>query len=304
MAVINAAAPVSAPAEGVKVQETAAPETDIDIDEDSEGEDGEADPEGSDESPEAPTEKGKAEPAKQQTAEENAKYAAVRRSIETEMKAKADAEIRREVQKAADQTIADMGIMDPYSNKAITTKAQYDAYKARRDSEVAEKELKKAGISAEAINSIISSHPAIVKAEKAAKDMDAAKQHANAEAAKASLDTQMKEISALDPSIKSIEDISALPCWGNIKTFIGKGLTLTEAFKQANFENLVNKSASAAKQTAYNSVSGKDHLTSSASRGQGEAVVPKGVVKQYKAMFPNMTTEQIRADYARQNKTK
>ncbi|HNX81728.1 MAG TPA: hypothetical protein PKL77_06235 [Candidatus Omnitrophota bacterium] len=299
----NAGTPVTAQPEGVKVQETAEPETGTYTSDESEEEE-ETEEESEDSETTSEPSQPQSKPDPKQTAEENAKYAAIRRSVETEAKVKMEAEVKRRSQEAADKTVADMGILDPYSGKAITTKAQYDAYKARRDSEVAAKELTKAGISAEAINSIIDSHPAVVKAKQAAADMEAAKQRANAESAKASLETQMKEISALDPSIKTIDDVAALPCWGSIKNFIGKGLTLTEAFKQANFDNLVSKSASAAKQSTYNSVTGKDHLTSSASRGQGEVTVPKGVMNQYRAMFPDMTAEQIRADYARQNKKK
>lgn len=299
------------PAAGAKVQEVADPAADIDTDiDDEEFDDGlddidsdddedidEDDPEDDEEGEGAPADKGQ-----KQTPEQNAVYAEMRRKAEAEAKAKAEAEAKRLAQAEIDKAVAEMGLRDPYTGKAITTKAEYDAYKTRHETEIIGKELGKAGISRAAMDALIASHPAIKQAQEAAKAYEEAQRSAQEQAARARLEEQIKAISALDPSIKTAADLAALPNYGQIRDYVKKGLTIEEAYKLANMDKLAEKKSAAAAQSAINKVASKEHLTSTAARGSGDVPVPKKVIEQYRMLNPGMTDKEIRADYAKFSK--
>ncbi len=233
--------------------------------------------------------------------EQDAVYADIRRKAESEARIKATQEAQRIAAAEVDKAFADMGLRDPYTNKAITTKKEYDAYKARHQTETISNELGKAGISREAIDAMIDSHPAVIKAKEAAEGFESAKRQSQDTAAKVHLDSQIGEIMKFDPDIKGIEDIMALPNYEDLKGYVRKGLTLVEAYKLTNMEKLTNKTAKAAAQSAYNKSASKEHLTSSASRGQGENPVPKGVMDMYKKIT-KLSDKEIREHYSKHNK--
>lgn len=304
----------AAPATGATTQGTAAPVTDntginvtgADVDDDDEYVDDaedESEPDtADDESDESDTESA-APPVNTQTAktapDQNAVFADIRRKAETEARIKATQEAQRTAAVEVDKAFADMGLTDPYTNKAITTKAEYTAYKAKHNSELIGTELNKAGISREAMDALIDSHPAVQQAKQAATAYEAAQRQAQDGAAKVQLDEQLKEISALDPTIKSVDDLAAQPYYEKIRDYVRKGLTIVEAYKLSNMDNLTNKTASAAAQSAYNKAASKEHLTSTATRGQGEAPISKGQMQAYRQLNPHMTDKQIREDFTK-----
>lgn len=282
--VADPAADIEADAEDIETDDD-----DIDIIED-EDEDIELDDDGSDEGEGAPADKGQ-----KQTPEQNAVYAEMRRKAEADARVKAQTEAQRII----DQTIADMGMRDPYTGKAITTKAEYDAYKTRHETEIIGKELGKAGISRAAMDALIASHPAIKQAQEAAKAYEEAQRSAQEQAARARLEEQIKAISALDPSIKTADDLVKLPEYGKLRGYVQKGLSIEEAYKLTYMDKLAEKKSAAAAQSAINKAASKEHLTPSVARGSGDAPVPKRVIEQYRMLNPGMTDKEIRADYAK-----
>lgn len=286
-------------AAGEKAQEVAAPETDVDTDTDVEeidGVDGYEDVDGEDTDDDDITEPAP-EPKQNpkgsvQSPEQNAAFRNMRLKAEADARTKAQAEAARTV----DQTIAEMGLRDPYTDKLITTKAEYDAYRQKHETEVIGRELGKAGISREAIDALISAHPAIRQAQEASKAYQDAQRNAQEQAAKVRLDEQVKEISELDPAVQTAEDLFKLPEYPQIREYVRKGLSITEAYKLTNMDKLTEKKTAAAAQTAINKVASKEHLTPSAARGQGDIPVPKKVLKQYMDIA-GMTEKEARAHY-------
>lgn len=290
------------PVTGAKDSGIAAPETDKDTA--TQEEPVESNEEMFDEEPEeTAAETQTAEPAqpaaKANTPDQNAVYADIRRRAESEARAKASQEAQRIAQAEVDRTIAEMGLTDPYTNKPIRTKAEYDAYKTRHNTETISRELDKAGITREAMDALIDSHPAVQQAKTAAKAYEEAKRHEQELAAKTHFENQLKEISALDNTVKTYEDLAKQPNYELIRGYVKKGLTILEAYKMANFDTLSGKKAQAAAQSAYNSAASKDHLTSTTGRGQGEIPMTRAQMDWYRKMRPNMTEKQIREDYAR-----
>ena len=240
-------------------------------------------------------------------AEQGGETAPDRNAIFAEMRRKAEAEAKLKAQSTAaaevDKIFADMGLRDPYTDKPITTKAEYDAYKQRHESEVIGKELGKAGISPDVINSIISSHPAIKEASEAAQAYKTAQEQAQQQSARVRLDEQIKEISALDPSIKTADDLMALPVYDKIRDYVRRGLSIVEAYKLTNMDKLTDKKTAAAAQSAINKVASKEHLTSTTSRGKGDNPIPRKQLEMYRLLRPNMTDKEIKADWAKHSKT-
>ena len=283
-------------AAGEKAQEVAAPETDIDTDTDTDVDtDVDADidyEDDDDEDTDEPITEPAPEPKQVQSPEQNAAFRNMRLKIEAEARTKAQAEAAR----AVDQAIAGMGLRDPYTDKPITTKAEYDAYKQRHETEVIGRELSKAGISREAMDALINAHPAIRQAQEASKAYQDAQRSAQEQSAKVRLDEQIKEISSFDSSVQSADDLFKLPEYPQIREYVRKGLSITEAYKLTNMDKLTEKKTAAAAQTAINKVASKEHLTPSAARGQGDIPVPKKVLKQYMDIA-GMTEKEARAHY-------
>ncbi|MHB1154005.1 MAG: hypothetical protein ACYCWE_20730 [Eubacteriales bacterium] len=269
---------------------------DIDGDETGTEEVSEDDGDDGDEEDDVPAPKAK---GKSQDTDKNAAFAEVRRKAEAEARIKATQEAQRMAAAEIDKAFADMKLLDPYTNKIITSKKEYDAYKARHTTETISKELSKAGISREAIDAMIENHPAVIKAREAAEGFESAKRQSQDTAAKVHLDSQIKEITAIDPAIKTAEDLFAQPNYETIRGYVRKGLTIVEAYKLSNMDKLSGKTAAAAAQSVYNRTQSKEHLTSSAARGQGDIVVPKAVMDNYRRLCPNMTAKEIRADYGK-----
>lgn len=234
-----------------------------------------------------------AAPTPVQTPEQNAAFRNMR------LKAEADARIKAEAEaaKMVDTTIAGMGLCDPYNNnKPITTKAEYDAYRQKHEAEVIGRELGKAGISREAMDALINAHPAIRQAQEASRAYQDAQRNAQEQAAKVRLDEQVKEISELDPTVQTAEDLFKLPVYGQIREYVRKGLSIVEAYKLTNMDKLTEKKTAAAAQTAINKAMSKEHLSPSAARGQGDIPVPKKVLQQYMDIA-GMTEKEARAHY-------
>ena len=291
----------STPVAGVKAQETAVPAAVKDtfvqgadvIDEidDSDDEINITDED------DTPTPTGKA--VKTEEPDRNAVYADMRRRAESEARVKATQEAQRIAQTEVDKVFKDMGLNDPYTNKPITTKAEYDAYKARHNTETISKELNKAGISREAMDALIDSHPAVQQAKTAAAAYESAQKQAQEGAAKVRFDSQLKEITELDADIKTVDDLFKQPNIDTIRGYIKKnGLSIVEAYKLANMDKLSGNQAKAAAQSAYNKTVSKDHLTSTAVRGQGEISMTKAQLEQYRRLT-GKTDKQIREDYAK-----
>ena len=236
----------------------------------------------------------------EQIPDRNAVFAEMRRKAEAEAKLKAQSMATAEV----DKVFADMGLRDPYTDKPITTKAEYDAYKAKHNAENITAELGKAGISPDVINSIISSHPAIKEASEAAQAYKTAQEQAQQQSARVRLDEQIKEISTLDPSIKTADDLMALPVYDKIRDYVRRNrLTIVEAYKLTNMDKLTDKQTAAATQSAINKVASKEHLTSTTSRGKGDNPIPRKQLEMYRLLRPNMTDKEIKADWAKHSKT-
>lgn len=242
----------------------------------------------------APAGEKETEPAAQ-SAEENARYAAARRKAEQERDA-GIAQAQQQAQRSLDEAIAALGQTDPYTGKPVTTKAEWDAWKAREAEERSKEVAESAGMSKTEFDAFVDNLPAVRDYRQAA---DAARRQQE----KMVLAEQLTEIGKLDPTIKTVEDLVKRPEYRQIYSYVQNGkLSIVEAFKLANYDSLTQSAAVGARQAAMNSAASKEHMAPTQTRGAGAVTVPKDVKDMYRLYNPDATDAEIQAHYAKFHK--
>lgn len=198
-----------------------------------------------------------------------------------------------------DTVIRGLGITDPYTGKAVTTKAEYDAYRQRAYDERRETIKRRSGLTDAELDDFVNSTPAVQRAmadAAAARDMMAQQRRAEA---KRRIDAEVAKISAMDPGVKTLADLTDKPYSGRLTELVRRGYDLADAYVVANQDALRRQSAEASRQAAYNAQSGKAGMTATKQTGQGGETlpVPKDVLEMYRALNPEMTNAEIREDY-------
>lgn len=250
-----------------------------------------------------------AEPAGEPAAEEQAptgEQSPEERRAFAERRRQYDAETARRAEQArVDKIYADLysGQTNPYTGVPIASEADYRAFReaaeaeARRQAgQAREEQLRQSGIDPGLLNQLVSErvseHPAVKNAAQAA-------ELARREAAKAALDNELKAIGSIDPSVKTLEDLLKMPNAGQFDELVRGGMSLVNAYKVANFDDLGRRRAAAARQAALNGVEGKEHLNATGSRGTGGVEVPAETMECYRDMLPHMTDDEIRKHYSK-----
>ncbi|WP_298022207.1 hypothetical protein [uncultured Dysosmobacter sp.] len=228
-------------------------------------------------------------------AEERHRQAAARRAREEQARAEAE-------QARRDQIYADLfaGQADPYTGKPILTEADFRAYQSERDRRRQTAQLEKAGIDPGAIKGIVSQELAPIQERLQRAEMAAMQEKARAVNARAeeSIRVSLKNISAMDPSVKSLEDIAALPTAARFNELVQKGVGLEDAFYLANRKAIDERKAAAVKAAALNGAVSRKHLDPVGAGGSQEAVeVPAEQRAAYREMFPDATDAEIDAAY-------
>lgn len=240
-----------------------------------------------------------------QSPEENKRYAAARRAAEAERdKAYAERDkVLADAKKAQDDLVASMGLIDPYTGKAVTTKEQFDAYKQASAEAHKKSFMQKNGLDEAGYNKFVGQLPEVVRANEAIAKAEAAAESARRSEASKRIDAEIEIISKLDPDIKSKEDLYKLDNYGEIFEKVKKGHSISDAYKLVNFEKLTARSAAAEKQRALNAQASKGHLSpTSGAHGQHLAPVPAADKAIYQYLNPDMSDEDIARDYNRRLK--
>ena len=232
--------------------------------------------------------------------EERHRQAAARRAREEQARAAAE-------QARVDKAYADMfaGQVNPYTGKPILTQADFQAYKAERERRQQAEQLQQAGIDPGTIQGIVDQRLKPLQDRLQQAELSAMQEKARAvnQQAEQSIQASLRNISAVDPSIKTLEDIAALPTAAKFNDLVQKGIGLEDAFYLANRQAIDAKRAAAAKAAALNGAASRQHLNP-VQNGGGElpVEVPQGVVDAYRAMMPDATDAEIRKAYAEEIK--
>ena len=106
------------------------------------------------------------------------------------------------------------------------------------------------------------------------------------------------EISKIDPNIKGINDLAALPNFPEMLDRVQRGASLVDAYKMVNFDAFMQHTNDAARQQAINQMRGKSHLPSQSTgvaTENDDVEVPAEIMARFKA--EGKTEKQIRELY-------
>lgn len=238
---------------------------------------------------EGTTENTETEPSNVQSDEDNAKFAAARRRAEAEFNQKQqalDAEFARRFE----------GYENPITHEPIRNQKDYFAALDAQEKLARDKELEDKGIDPKVfedmVNRQVNNNPIVQQAQEVLN-------HARQSQLENTIAEGLREISTLDPNIKTIDDILNLP---NAQQIIGytKQLSLVDAYKLANFDSLMQGKVAGAKQAALNNINGTSHLNQTdniATADNGEVEIPQSELAQWKKAFPHATHAELRKKY-------
>lgn len=219
--------------------------------------------------------------------DENAKYAAARRKAEAEIKAR-DAEYTRRFGH----------LKNPITGKAIQSERDYFEALDAQEEIKRNKVLEEKGIDPAIIDQAIANNPVVRQAEMVLRqNQEQLLQNDIAE--------QLKMISALDPSIKSFNDLENVPDKESMLEMVQRGYSLYDAFRLSNFDSLMNRKSAAAEQKAINQAKGKSHLTpttSGSASSDGLKEIPQSELGRWRAFFPDASMKELKEKYNRTHK--
>lgn len=252
----------------------------------------------------APAVEGEEDPEQPQTevpeqepkTDRDAQFAAARRKAEAERDA-AIARAKEDAQKQVDEFFKTSGLMNPYTGQPITTRAEYEAYRERFEADQKAKLMEKAGITQEEFQAFVQGLPEVRAARQAKAEAEAAARQAREQEAKARVDEQLRQIQAIDPTVKELGDLAKLDTYPKLYDMVKRGYSILDAYRLANYDTLTQRAAEASRKAAINSVQSKQHLKATESRGGGAIPVPDSVLEEYRVLNPGATKEEIQKHY-------
>lgn len=235
-------------------------------------------------------------PEQEPKTDRDAQFAAARRKAEAERDA-AIAQAKEDAQKQVDEFFKTSGLMNPYTGQPITTRAEYEAYRERFEADQKAKLMEKAGITQEEFQAFVQGLPEVRAARQAKDEAEAAARQAREQEAKARVDEQLRQIQAIDPTVKELGDLAKLDTYPKLYDMVKRGYSILDAYRLANYDTLTQRAAEASRKAAINSVQSKQHLKATESRGGGAIPVPDSVLEEYRVLNPGATKEEIQKHY-------
>ena len=242
---------------------------------------------------------GGAEPHREMPPEERHRQAEARRARER-------AEMERAAQEAAQARVDEAyrtmfaGQTNPYTGQPIRSEADYRAWQTEKQRRDSEEQLRAAGIDPATIQGAVDRQMQPLRQELEMARMETMRERARRakEAAQVTIREQLELIARLDPSVKSMEDIAAMPTAEAFRGYVAKGLGLEEAFYMANRKAIEERKLTAARAAGISAAASKGHLAPLGGGGQAETVeVPAEQKALYRELMPEATDAEILAAY-------
>lgn len=199
-------------------------------------------------------------------------------SGEAEREAETEAlrrEARISAEKEMDELFRDVGMVNPYTNEVIRSKADFLAWKKRYQQDCAASSAEVQRLSSES--------------QKGGMD--------TGEHVRQTVERELEKIRQWDDEIKSLEDIADSEQFAAIYDRVMRGYDLSDAVYLANAASYQRRAADRAEQAAINRLRSKEHLVGVHTRGGGETVVPRDVMAEFKRLMPKASGEEIRKFY-------
>ena len=221
-----------------------------------------------------------------QSAEVNSQFAAARRKAEEESANKING-INNEFKRLFGN------IVNPVTGKNIESYSDYLQAVEYQRKEATNKMLQEKGIEPDVLERIINESPAIREAQQILEENKKAE-------ANRQLEADLKVLSEIEPSIKTIEDVAKHESYEKVLAYVQNGLGLADAFKLANYDSLVTKKSEAVKQAAVNQAKSKNHMETTngvAVASETLTPIPSGLLAKWKMAYPELSMEQLTKKY-------
>lgn len=221
-----------------------------------------------------------------QSAEVNSQFAAARRKAEEESANKING-INSEFKRLFGN------IVNPVTGKNIESYTDYLQAVEYQRKEATNKMLQEKGIEPSVIERLINESPTMRQAQQILEE------NKKAEASR-QLEADLKVLSAIEPSIKTIDDVANHPSYDKVLGYVQNGLGLADAFKLANFDSLASKKSEAVKQAAVNQAKSKNHMETTngvAVASETLAPIPPGVLGKWRSAYPELSMEKLTKKY-------
>lgn len=192
------------------------------------------------------------------------------------------------------------GQTNPYTGQPIRSEADYRAWQAEKQRRDSEEQLRAAGIDPATIQGAVDRQVQPLRQELEMARMETMRERARRaqDAAQVTIRQQLDLIARLDPSVKSMEDIAAMPTAEAFRGYVAKGLGLEEAFYMANRKAIEERKLTAARAAGVSAAASKGHLAPVGGGGQAETVeVPAEQRALYRELMPEATDAEILAAY-------
>lgn len=196
---------------------------------------------------------------------------------------------------AMENFFRDAGLKNTITGEPITNMREFTEWKTAYDSAKLQQDLKSGKITQEDLDKMVKDNPVVRQANTIIQQQRAEKLQAN-------VDSQIREIHELDPSINSVQDLLKMDNYQDFYKLVKESnMNFLQAYKLVNYDRLTSSKAQAAKQQALNNQRGKDHLTGTASsRGAGAKTVPADEMAMFRLFNPNATEADIIKYYNKQ----
>ena len=177
-----------------------------------------------------------------------------------------------------------------------TTQDYFDALDAQERMN-ARREVQRRGVDPGLIDRMIANNPVIRQAQQVIRDNTLRQ-------GELELENQIQQISSFDPSVKSLDDIVKMPTFPVFDAYVRQGLSITDAYRLANFDSLAQRDAAANRQAAINSVRGKSHLAPiggvAGEAGKQLVDIPQNERYLWEEAYPDLSYKELKEKY---NKT-
>lgn len=244
----------------------------------------------------------------EQTPEERREHAAQRRRQEQQ------AAIDRAVQEALARERAQQkqewdgffkkaGLQDTISGKPIGTKEEFDAWEKAYSAAKMQQELQEGRLTPEMLERAIEDNPTVKRAQQILQQQEDAQQQEAQRAAQARIQEELQEIHAINPQIRTAQDILQMPTGQAFYEYVQKGLSFRDAYYLANREGLAAQTEQRARQAAAVNQRGKEHLLpTGGARSAGAVSVPPEELQAFRAINPEASDEEILRFYNKYRK--
>lgn len=198
---------------------------------------------------------------------------------------------------AMKEFFAGAGLKNTLTGAPITSMEEYQAWKKDFDHAKLQQDLQSGKLTPEGLAQAIAQNPTIKQAEILVNKARMQAETAEREAMQAKIDAEIGQIHQMDPSINSVEDLLAMPNADHFRQLVKRGNSFLDAYKLANYDQLTQRAAAAARQQAQNLARSKNHLTAGSQQGAGAATVPTRDLEMFRMFNPQASDSAIQEYY-------